>query len=756
MSITSKATHLAALTIRWASEAVRITEKTVGPLLDLFIRLWLAGIFWASGMVKLQSWTIALYLSAHEYPVSWLDPVTAAWLGETIEIVCPPLLVFGLATRFAALPMLILSLVIQFSYQPLDQHLFWAILFVWYVVEGAGPISLDALIGRGIGATALPLAGTITRIFEALSRWGDPAIKLLLRCWIAALFFRSGVMKISNFDMTQMLFHARSAQWLLPPELAARLTILLELVCLIFLVLGAGTRITAILLIGLITVVDPTFQHQIDLAYYLMVLGLIALHGPGALSLDNLVARTLRRRLPEREGMRTRAYEGTPRVLIVGGGFGGVAAAKALRNTSCRVTLIDQRNYYLFQPLLYQVATAGLSPADIAGPIRGLFRDQPNVRVLLGGVTNVDLGTREVITGNSHVPYDYLIIAAGARHSYFGHDEWASFAPGLKQIEDATSIRSRLLFAFEQAENAEAPAAQRDMLTFVIVGGGPTGVELAGAIAELARHGLAREFRAVDPAMARVVLMQAGPRILPTFPEKLSERATAALTDLGVEVLTNSSVDRIDDEGVVVAGRRVAARNVFWAAGVMASPAAQWLKADADRAGRVKVVGDLSVPGLPDVFAIGDTALSNGWDGKPVPGLAPAAKQQGRYVASVIKARVEGRPPPAPFRYRHAGSLATIGRKAAVADFGWLQLSGALAWWVWGVVHVLFLSGMRNRMVVALEWFWAYLTYHPSTRLITGEFPPTMRSAAAPSSDDFPSKRLSGTKLPSSARVIGA
>jgi uncharacterized membrane protein YphA (DoxX/SURF4 family) len=298
-------------------------------------------------------------------------------------------LVFGLATRFAALPMLILSLVIQFSYQALDQHLFWAILFGWFVVEGAGPISLDALIGRGIAATALHLAGTITRIFEALSRWGDPAIKLLLRCWIAAVFFRSGVMKISNFDTTQMLFHAQSAQGLLPAGLAARLAILIELACLVFLVLGAGTRITAIVLIGLSALVDPTYQQSIDLAYYLMVLGLVALHGPGALSIDDLVVGALRRRFPGLRVMRTVSYEGLPRVLIVGGGFGGVAAAKALRNTSCRVTLIDQRNYYLFQPLLYQVATAGLSPADIAGPIRGLFRDQPNVRVLLGGVTAV-------------------------------------------------------------------------------------------------------------------------------------------------------------------------------------------------------------------------------------------------------------------------------------------------------------------------------------------------------------------------------
>jgi len=733
----SNPAHLAAVTVRWASEVSRIAERTVGPLLDLFIRLWLAGIFWASGMVKLQSWTIALYLSAHEYPVSWLDPVTAAWLGETIEIVCPPLLVFGHATRFAALPMLILSLVIQFSYQALDQHLFWAILFGWFVVKGAGPISLDALIGRGIAATALPLAETITRIFEALSRWGDPAIKLLLRCWIAALFFRSGVMKISNFDMTQMLFHAQSAQELLPPELAARLTILIELACLVFLVLGVGTRITAIILIGLSALVDPTYQQSIDLAYYLMVLGLIALHGPGALSIDNLVVRAVVRRFPSLRGIRVVSYEGMPRVVIIGGGFGGIAAAKALRHTSCQVTLIDRRNYFLFQPLLYQVATAGLSPADIAGPIRALFRDQPNVRVMLGEVTDVNAAMREVILPDARVAYDYLVVATGARHSYFGHDEWGPFAPGLKQIDDATSIRSRLLFAFEQAENASSPEVQREMLTFVIVGGGPTGVELSGAIAELARHGLSREFREIDPSMARVILMQSGPRILPTFPESLSRAAAAALTDLGVEVLTGSAVQRIDDGGVVVSGRRVPAGNVFWAAGVMASPAAQWLKAEADQAGRVKVTEDLSVPGLPEVFAIGDTALSNGWNGKPAPGLAPAAKQQGRYVASVIRARIAGRSPPSAFHYRHAGSLATIGRKAAVADFGWLRLSGAPAWWVWGVVHILFLSGMRNRVVVALEWFWAYLTYHPSTRLITGEIPIPSHSTVAPSTVGF-------------------
>jgi NADH dehydrogenase FAD-containing subunit/uncharacterized membrane protein YphA (DoxX/SURF4 family) len=614
--------------------------------------------------------------------------------------------------------------------------------------KGAGPISLDALIGRGIAATALPLAGPITRFFQALSQWGDPAIKLLLRCWIAALFFRSGVTKISNFDMTEMLFHAQSAQGSLPPELAARLTILLELGCLIFLVLGAGTRITAIILMGLSALIDPTYQQSIDLAYYLMVLGLIALQGPGALSIDNPVVRAFERRFPSLKSMRAVSYEGMSRVVIVGGGFGGIAVARALRNTSCRVTLIDRRNYFLFQPLLYQVATAGLSPADIAGPIRALFRDQPNVRVLLGEVTGVDAVRREVILRDARVAYDYLVLATGARHSYFGHDEWAPFAPGLKQIDDATSIRSRLLFAFEQAESALFPEMQREMLTFVIVGGGPTGVELAGAIAELGRHGLSREFRAIDPSMARVILMQSGPRILPTFPESLSRDAAAALTDLGVEVRTGSAVQRIDDDGVVVSDQRVPAGNVFWAAGVMASSAARWLKAAADQAGRVKVTEDLSVPSSPGIFAIGDTAQSNGWDGKPVPGLAPAAKQQGRYVDSVIKARIEGRPPPAPFRYRHAGSLATIGRKAAVADFGWLRLSGALAWWVWGVVHILFLSGMRNRVVVALEWFWAYLTYQPSTRLITGELPIIGRSIAARSTVGHVPQGKATTELP--------
>jgi NADPH-dependent 2,4-dienoyl-CoA reductase/sulfur reductase-like enzyme len=376
-------------------------------------------------------------------------------------------------------------------------------------------------------------------------------------------------MKISNFDMTQILFRAQSAQALLPPELAARLTILVELGCLIFLVFGMGTRAIAIILMGLAATVDPTFGQSIDLAYHLMVLGLIALYGPGALPVDNLILRQVVRRFPRLRDMRLASYEGMPHVVILGGGFGGIAAATALRPASCRVTLIDRRNYFLFQPLLYQVATAGLSPADIAGPIRALFRDQPNVRVLLGEVTGIDTTTCEVILRDARVSYDCLVVATGARHSYFGHDEWAPFAPGLEQIDDATSIRSRLLFAFEQAESAASVDVQREMLTFVIVGGGPTGVELAGAISELARHGLSREFRVIDPAMARVILMQSGPRILPTFPESLSLDAAAVLTELGVEVLTGCTVQRIDDGGVIVSDRRVPAGNFF-------GPRASW------------------------------------------------------------------------------------------------------------------------------------------------------------------------------------
>jgi NADH dehydrogenase/putative oxidoreductase len=467
-----------------------------------------------------------------------------------------------------------------------------------------------------------------------------------------------------------------------------------------------------------------TELQRIDYFYWSLLLALLALHGPGQWSLDHWLKQWLRQRFPQLEGLAPPGLETLPQVVIVGAGFGGLAVARALHLAACRVTLVDRHNYHLFQPLLYQVATAGLSPADIASPVRELFRSQPNARVLLGEVSGIDTARQEVLLGERRLPYDYLILATGARHAYFGRDEWETLAPGLKSIDDATHLRRRLLLAFEQAENATDPQEQKRLLTFIIVGAGPTGVELAGAIAELARHGMAREFRTIDPASSRVLLIQSGPRVLPTFPEALSHKAARSLESLGVEVLTGSRVEQVDTAGVVVSGRRIEANTVFWAAGVIASPAAQWLNAAADPAGRLRVNPDLSVPGLPNVFAIGDTALSEGWKGQPVPGLAPAAKQGGKYVAKLIRARLEGRRAPAPFRYRHLGSLATIGRQAAVADFGWLRLSGAPAWWLWGAVHVLFLAGMRSRLLVAMQWFWAYLTFRRGTRLITGSAPP--------------------------------
>jgi NADH dehydrogenase/putative oxidoreductase len=384
------------------------------------------------------------------------------------------------------------------------------------------------------------------------------------------------------------------------------------------------------------------------------------------------------------------------------------------------VTLIDRSNFHLFQPLLYQVATAALSPGDIASPVRQLFRDSFNIRALLGTVTGIDTQAQRVCTNSHEIPYDYLVLATGATHSYFGKDAWAPYAPGLKRVEDALEIRRRILTAFEQAEAAADEAQRAALLTFLVVGGGPTGVELAGAIAELARFGMDKEFRSFDPAQARVVLVQSAPRLLPAFPESLAKIAQRSLETLGVEVQLGSRVEGIDAAGVTISGKRVAARTVLWAAGVTASPAAKWLGTEADNAGRVKVGADLTVPGKPNVYAIGDTALSNAWNGQAVPGLAPAAKQAGAYVARSIKASILGRPLPTAFVYRHMGSLATIGRKAAVVDFGFVKLWGAPAWWLWGIVHVSFLVGVRNRIATMVNWFWAYLTFGGGIRLITG------------------------------------
>jgi len=407
-----------------------------------------------------------------------------------------------------------------------------------------------------------------------------------------------------------------------------------------------------------------------------------------------------------------------PHVVIVGAGFAGLTAAKALARTPCRITLIDRRNYHLFQPLLYQVATAALSPADIATPVRSILRRQKNVSVLMARVDGIDRVNRKVMFGGKSLRYDALIVATGARHAYFGHDDWEQSAPGLKKIDDATLIRRRLLLAFERAETSESPAQRRSLLTFVVVGGGPTGVEMAGAIAELANHALVDDFRAIDPKQARIVLVEAGPRLLPAFPESLSAEAKRALERLGVEVMLGNAVTECAPWGVTVAGTQILSDTVTWAAGVAASPAARWLGTEKDRSGRVTVEPDLTVPGSPEIFVVGDTACVP-WQNGTVPGLAPAAKQMGEYAAAVIRARIKGETPPPPFRYRHIGSLATIGRAAAVADFGKLKLKGRLAWLLWGMIHVGFLNTYRSRTLVALQWLWAYVTYGRGARLIT-------------------------------------
>jgi NADH dehydrogenase len=411
-----------------------------------------------------------------------------------------------------------------------------------------------------------------------------------------------------------------------------------------------------------------------------------------------------------------------PNVVIVGAGFGGLEAAKALARASVDVTLIDRQNHHCFQPLLYQVATAALSPAEIAWPTRHILRRQANATVLMAEVTGVDADGRRVLTSAGPIPYDYLVLATGATHSYFGHDDWAEFAPGLKRIEDATRIRRSILLAFEQAELAHDDAERQRLLTFVIVGGGATGVEMAGAIAEIARQTLAKDFRRIDPRSSHIMLLEAGPRVLPTLPDDLSDYAARTLTRMGVDVQTSTRVTRVDRRGVDLDPGRIDASTVIWAAGVVASPAANWRGAAHDRAGRVVVEPDLSVKGRPDVFVIGDAAAVKDDKGQPVPGMAPGAKQMGRYVGRLIAARIAGRSLP-PFRYRHLGDLATIGRRAAVVKFGNLRLKGFVGWVFWSVAHIYFLIGLKNRFIVAFTWLWDYVTFHRGARLIT-EVPP--------------------------------
>ena len=674
-----------------AESLARRAEAVAAPVADLMIRLWLAQLFWMSGVAGLLDRHAAQLQAASMARALAFHPPYEAALLTLAQLALPALLVVGLGVRLAALPLLALSVGTYRADPSHDAPLLWALLSGWYAMVGAGPISIDHRLARGIYDSALPLARQVGRALAWVSRVGRPIALAVLRIGIATVLLRHGM---------------------IAPGLASALPFLL--------VIGLFARLATL---PLLVVAGVSTMHAVSNEHlcWVSLLLLIAAMGPGALSLDFLLAKALRRggwAMPVSYGAWTHDL---PQIVIVGGGFAGIAAARGLRFQRCAVTLVDRQNYHLFQPLLYQVATASLSPADIATPIRTLFRDQHNIRVLLGRVDGIDTEAKEVkLAGGARLRYDMLVLATGARHAYFGRDDWESYAPGLKTVENATEIRRRLLLAFEQAEAADDAAARQALLTFAVIGGGPTGVELAGAIAELARHGMAREFRNIDPAQARVLLVQAGDRLLPTFPASLSRAAARSLAALGVEVRLGAAVDSVDGAGITLAGTRIACRTSFWAAGVAASPAGVWIGADCDRAGRLKVNPDLTVPGRKEIFAVGDTAAVDAWDGKPVPGLAPAAKQSGLYAARVIAARLSARAVPPPFRYRHTGSLATIGRRSAVADFGAVRIAGPLAWWLWGGVHILFLAGTRNRAVVAVQWFWAYLTFGRGIRLITG------------------------------------
>jgi NADH dehydrogenase len=413
-----------------------------------------------------------------------------------------------------------------------------------------------------------------------------------------------------------------------------------------------------------------------------------------------------------------------PKVLIIGAGFGGLEAARALKNAPVAVTVLDRHNHHTFQPLLYQVATAAVSPADIAWPVRSILRDQKNTEVLMCAIKSIDTKAKIVHASRHDLPYDYLVIATGVTHSYFGRDDWQDAAPGLKSLTDATKIRSRVLISFERAETADTETDRKRLLTFIVIGGGPTGVEMAGAIAEIARHALRYDFRHIDPRSARILLIEGGPRILPTFPEDLSAYAQRALEKMGVEVMTSSMVTDVRKDGVSLSEKKIESEAIIWAAGVVAGPAASWINAEHDRAGRIKVGKDLSVPDHPEIFAIGDIAALD----PPVPGIAPAAKQMGKYVGKLIAAHAIGRPFDKPFRYRHAGDLATIGRKAAVVSLPYMKLKGFIGWLFWSVAHIYFLIGIRNRLMVALTWLWSYFTYQRGARLITRDEQRTERN----------------------------
>ncbi len=701
---------------RWVKWYLDGTE-TFWPISDLVIRLFIGMWFLRSGLVKAADWDTALYLAANEYPVDWMSPANAALLGVSIELIGPILLIAGFFTRPAAVAMAALTLVSQAVYIPTTSNVLVIAMLAWYALAGPAALSIDRVLSGGLKASALPLAAPAIRAAEWSREYLAPILMALIRIWLGvALLVYAGVVEPPVDVQT----------WL-PTTIFAGMPAWLAIGVSLFFFTGFGAVIVSYALFFLIAAYMVAGAHPNVTLFPFLFLAMYEARGAGVFSVDRAILAWM-----ETNILFDRDYadipDSWPHVVVVGAGFGGLAAVGRLKRLPVRITLIDKRNYHLFQPLLYQIATATLNPADIATPIRSLFKADGNVRVLKGEVTAIDsAGKTLALAGGQEIAFDKLVLATGATHSYFGKDEWGAYAPGLKTVEDGVAVRGTILNAFEQAEASDDPERIKRLLTFVIVGAGPTGVELAGAIAELAKLNVEREFRTVDPASARVILVQSGPRILPAFPEELSVKAQDSLEQLGVEIRTGWRVTQIGATRVCIGEDHfIDTETVLWAAGVAASPAAKWLGAKADRAGRVEVNGVMRVvgedgEGIEHIFAIGDTASSNAWDGKPVPGLAPAAKQAGAYVSDVVEAELLDRPCPGPFVYTHQGSLATIGRKSAEADFGAFKLSGALAWWLWGLVHIGFLTGARNRVTVVINWGWNFFAQHSGIRLITGK-----------------------------------